>query len=378
MAANTEYNSISSKILGSERAVAPYLAREARSATRTEWDGWLRDSPGGGHFLQSYEWGEFKKRTGWKPVRVVLERHGEVVGVGQFLVYNTAPIPGLLMYCAKGPWLPWHDEEAVRAFFEGVRDIARYRGAHTIKIEPEVSEQHKDVKVILDELGFEKARYDLNLKTTLVVDLSRPEEDLLMKMKGKTRYNVRLASKKGVEVIEPEFEKGWETFYGWMKATSERKEGYLLRRSREYLHDVMRDMYDAGQGRLFFAVHEGRPLAGMYVFTFAKKYWYMYGASSEKQRNLKPNYLLQWEIMRWAKERGITHYDMVGVPKLEDLDESSSLWSVYKFKEGFGGEIADSLGCLDLPVRQMRAAAWHSFEPIYYRLYYKLKNNIFY
>ncbi len=134
------------------------------------------------------------------------------------------------MYCAKGPWLPWHDEEAVRAFFAGVRDIARHQGAHTIKIEPEVSEQQKDVKIVLDELGFEKARYDLNLKTTLVVDLSRPEEELLMKMKGKTRYNVRLASKKGVEVIEPEFEEGWETFYGWMKATSERKEGYLLRR----------------------------------------------------------------------------------------------------------------------------------------------------
>ena len=141
MAANTEYNSTSSKILGSDRAVASYIVKEARSITPTEWDGWLRDSPGAGHFLQSYEWGEFKKRAGWKPVRVVLERHGEVVGVGQFLAYNTAPIPGLLMYCAKGPWLPWHDEEAVRAFFEGVRDIARHQGAHTVKIEPEVSEQ---------------------------------------------------------------------------------------------------------------------------------------------------------------------------------------------------------------------------------------------
>jgi lipid II:glycine glycyltransferase (peptidoglycan interpeptide bridge formation enzyme) len=356
-----------------------YATRETRKATRAEWDGWLGDSPGGGHVLQSYEWGEFKRRQGWRPIRLVLQRGGKVVGLGQFLAYDTAPVPGCLMYCTKGPWLPWDDEEAVRAFFEGVREVARREGVHTVKIEPEVLEEQKDVKALLGEIGFRKARYDLNLKTTLVVDLSLPEEELLARMKAKTRYNVRLAARKGVEVVEPDdFEEGWETFYGWMRATSERKEGYVLRRSRAYLYGVMRDMYDAGRGRLFFAEHEGTPLAGMYVFTFGEKYWYMYGASSDKKRNLKPNYLLQWEVMRWAKQRGLTHYDMVGVPKLEDLDETNSLWSVYKFKEGFGGGIVDSLGCFDLPIKRARAAAWYRLEPVYYRLYYKLKDNVFY
>jgi lipid II:glycine glycyltransferase (peptidoglycan interpeptide bridge formation enzyme) len=366
------------EVRGSVRAPTSYTTREIQGVNRAEWDGWLRSSPGGGHVLQSYEWGEFKRRLGWKPVRLVLEKDGEVVGLGQFLTYNTAPIPGVLMYCTKGPWLPWDDGEAARAFFEGVRAIASREGAHTIKIEPEVPEQNKDTKAILGDAGFRKARYDLNLKSTLVVDLSLPEKDLLARMKGKTRYNVRLAARKGVEVVEPEFEESWETFYEWMKATSERKEDYILRRSRDYLRSVMQTMHDAGQGHLFFAKHGGTPLAGMFVFTFGEKYWYMYGASSDKKRNLKPNYLLQWEVMRWAKRRGLTHYDMVGVPKPEDLDESSSLWNVYKFKEGFGGEIADSLGCFDLPVKRGRAAAWYKFEPVYYRLYYKLNNNVFY
>ena len=210
------------------------------------------------------------------------------------------------------------------------------------------------------------------------MDLSYPEEQLLGRMKAKTRYNVRLAARKGVEVVQPEFDEGWETFYEWMKATSERKEDYVLRRSRDYLYGVMRSMHDAGQGRLFFAEHEGTALAGMYVFSFGEKYWYMYGASSDEKRNLKPNYLLQWEVMRWAKGRGLRHYDMVGVPKPEDLDESSSLWNVYKFKEGFGGELVDSLGCYDLSVKKTRAAAWYKLEPLYYRLYYKLNNNVFY
>ena len=377
MAADTNDNP-TAEVGGSVRSTTPYTVREARSVTRAVWDGWLRNSPGGGHVLQSYEWGEFKKRLNWRPVRMVLERDGEVVGLGQFLAYGTVPVPGALWYCTKGPWLPWHNEEAVRAFFEGVRDVARREGAHTVKIEPEVLEQEKNVKDVLGEIGFRKARYDLNLKTTLIVDLSLSEEKLLAKMKGKTRYNVRLAAKKGIEVVEPDFEEGWEIFYAWMKHTSERKVGYSLRRSRDYLHAVTRCMYDTGQGRLFFARHEGTPLAGIYVFTFGEKYWYMYGASGDEKRNLKPNYLLQWEVMRWAKERGLTHYDMVGVPKLEDLDESSSLWGVYKFKEGFGGEISDSLGCFDLPVKRARAAAWYKLEPLYYRLYYKLKNNIFY
>jgi peptidoglycan pentaglycine glycine transferase (the first glycine) len=378
MKPNTSAASLSPQAREPARDAAPHTTRELRSVTQAEWDSWLWGSPGGGHVLQSYQWGEFKRRLGWRPIRLVLEREGEVVGLGQLLAYNTAPVPGVLIYCTKGPWLPWDDEEAVRAFFEGVRSVARREGAHTVKIEPEVPEQRKDVKALLEEVGFRKARYDLNLKTTLIVDLSLPEEAVLARMKSKTRYNVRLAARKDVEVVEPEFEEGWETFYEWMKATSERKEDYVLRRSRDYLHAVMRAMHDAGQGRLFFAEHEGTPLAGMYVFAFGEKYWYMYGASSNEKRNLKPNYLLQWEVMRWARRRGLTRYDMVGVPKSEDLDESSSLWSVYKFKEGFGGEISDSLGCYDLPVKRIRAAAWYKLEPVYYRLYYKLKNNVFY
>jgi lipid II:glycine glycyltransferase (peptidoglycan interpeptide bridge formation enzyme) len=378
VAADTSYNS-TTEVRQPERTTTLYTTTEARRITRVEWDGWLRDSPGGGHVLQSYEWGEFKRRLGWRPIRLVLERDGAVVGLAQFLAYDTGPfVPGALWYCTKGPWLPWDDEEAVRTFFEGVREVARREGAHTVKIEPDVLEEQKDIKTLLGEIGFRKARYDLNLKTTLVVDLSLSEEELLARMKAKTRYNARLAARKGVEVVEPEFEEGWATFYEWMKATSERKEDYVLRRSRDYLYGVMRSMHDAGQGRLFFAEHEGTPLAGMYVFTFGEKYWYMYGASSDEKRNLKPNYVLQWEVMRWAKQRGLTHYDMVGVPKPEELNEGSSLWNVYKFKEGFGGELVDSLGCYDLPVKKTRAAAWYKLEPLYYRLYYKLNNNVFY
>ena len=377
MKANTSAANLSQQVHEPTRGAAPYTARELRSVTQAEWDGWLWDSPGGGHVLQSYQWGEFKRRLSWRPIRLVIERDGEAVGLGQFLAYSTGPVPGVLMYCTKGPWLPWDDEKAVRAFFEAVRTIAKREGAHTVKIEPEVLEQQKDVKALLGEIGFRKARYDLNQKTTLVVDLSLSEEELLGRMKGKTRYNVRLAARKGVEVVEPDFEEAWETFYGFMKDTADRA-GYPIRRSQEYLHDNMREMHEADRGNLFFAMQEGTPLAGIYVYTFGNKCWYIHGGSSNEKRNLMPNYLLQWEAMRWAKNRGLTYYDMVGVPRPGNLNEGDSMWGVYRFKVGFGGEIADFLGCLDLPVKPVRAAAWYRFEPVYYRLYQKLKHEVFY
>src|SRR5919202_5600324 len=88
-----------------------YTVVEEGTVSPSRWDGWLESSPGGGHILQSYEWGEFKRELNWEPVRVVLERDGQVAGLGQFLLYDTPLVPGTLMYCTKGPWLPWGDEE---------------------------------------------------------------------------------------------------------------------------------------------------------------------------------------------------------------------------------------------------------------------------
>ena len=360
-------------------ASATYTVREVGDVTPSQWDGWLREAPGGGHVLQSYAWGEFKRRSQWRPLRLVLERDGEVAGVGQFLAYNTMPVPGLLMYSTKGPWLPWEDEEAVRAFFSGAADLAGEAGAHTLKIEPEVPGGSTDVLALLEDIGFHEARYALNFDTTVTVDLAPPEEELLARMRKSTRYGVRKAAREGVEVVEPEdFESAWETFYGWMEDTVERKSGFTIRRPRGYLHDMMRTMRNAGQGHLFFAVHEGTPLAGVFVFTFGEKYWFMHGASSTEKRTYNPNHLLQWEVMRWARRRGIRYYDMVGIPKPEDRNEDDPYYGVYRFKIGFGGEVTDFPGCLDLQIRNARAEAWYRFEPAYYRLYYKLRGNVFY
>lgn len=362
--------------LGPARSTGHHTMREVRGATQADWDSWLQSTPGGGHILQSHEFGEFKRTVGWRPVRLVLERDGEVRGVGQFLVYSTPLVPGTLMYSTKGPWLPWDDEEAVRTFFRGVLTVAEREGAHTVKIEPEVLEGQTRIKDLLTEIGFEKARYNLQFKTTMIVDLSPSEEQLLANMKGKTRYNIRLAAKKGVEIVEDNSMAAREAFYELFKITAER-DGFSLR-PYEYYERLWRTMYAAGRAHLFFAMHDGQRLAGIYIHTFGHKYWYHLGASTNEKRNLMPAYLLQWEVMRWANARGITYYDMVAIPNPEKLNEDDPMWGLYRFKAGFGGEIREFLGCLDLPVRNVRAAAWYRFEPLYYRLHLRLRHDNYY
>jgi Acetyltransferase (GNAT) domain len=101
-----------------------------------------------------------------------------------------------------------------------------------------------------------------------------------------------------------------------MEDTAERKLSFAIRRPRGYLHDMMRTMHDAGPGHLFLAVHDGSPLAD--VFTFSEKYRFTHGVSRTEKRSYDPNHLLPWEVMRWARERGIKYYDMVGIPEPEN------------------------------------------------------------
>ena len=360
-----------------------YAVREANGLTREQWDSLVTASPGGGHALQSFTWGEFKENHGWKPLRLTFHRDGEVAGTAQFLLYNTLPVPGRLMYAPKGPWIDWDDPEAARAFFDGVKRIALENNVHTIKIEPEASRHEIEPKNTLEKIGFHHARYDLNFADTIVMDISPSEEGLMEGMTGKkgknTRYNIRVAGRKGVTVYRPEdFEWAFEKLWGWMQELSERREGFHLIRPREYLHEAARRLWDADQGRFFAAEHEGDTLAIAYFFDLGDKLWYMYSGSTSHKQNLNPAYLLQWEAIRWAKERGITYYDMVSVPPPGQRDESHPAYGVYRFKKGFGGEILEFIGCMDLPVKPRLAAAWYRLEPLYYRAYMRLKSDIFY
>jgi lipid II:glycine glycyltransferase (peptidoglycan interpeptide bridge formation enzyme) len=148
-----------------------------------------------------------------------------------------------------------------------------------------------------------------------------------------------------------------------MQLTAER-DGFGIH-TQAYYQAAHQLFVPAGQGRLLLAEHEGRLLAALVVFALDETACYMYGASSNEGRKLMPTYLLQWEAMLWAKEKGCRFYDLWGVPdedesvlESEFTRRSDGLWGVYRFKRGFGGQLVRTAGAWDLV-----------YAPQRYRLY---------
>ena len=358
------------------KSATTYTVRES-DLSASEWDELVAESPGGGHIFQSHAWGEMKRGLGWEPLRLVLEKDAEVIGTAQLLLYGILPIPGRFAFCPKGPWLPWDKEEAVKDFFEGSRSVAQEKGIHTLKVEPEIEEGDERTKALLRGIGFEKFRWDLNHKTAYFVDLTPTEDEIVANMKRGARYNARLAGRKGVEIVEDNSPKAQEEFWEMFEITA-RRNGFWYR-PREYQFRVWKAMFGADRAHLFFAEHEGERLAGALAYVFGRKCWYFQSATTNEKRNLKPTHLLQREMMLWAKRNGATRYDMMAVPGPKDLEnEDHPLHGVYEFKDGFGGEVNDFVGCLDLPVKPAQAKLWNRLEPWYYRAYRKLKKDIYY
>lgn len=318
---------------------------EARQ--RALWDSFVAASPYG-HVLQSWEWGEVKARSGWQVTRLALGVGEQWHAAAQIQV---RPLPfgfGKVAYVPKGPVLDYQDPALLRAMLNALRGFARAQGAISLKIEPEVVEP-SEVGAELVARGLTPAP-PVQLRSTIWVDLAPSEDKILAGMKQKTRYNIRLAARKGVEVSAA----GREDLAAWyaMYETTARRDGFTIH-DLAYYRAVLEHLQPAGLATLLLARYAGAPLAGIIIFLLGEKAQYMYGASSNESRNLMAPYLVQWEGMRWAKAHGATIYDLWGIPDV--LAENEDLWGVYRHKRGFGGEIVRYLGAYDL----VRSAARH-------------------
>ena len=302
------------------------------------------------HALQSYQWGQFKAKYGWTPLRLLFEEDGSVRAAASVLRRSFAYLPLCVMYVPKGPALDYSDDELLEHVLSALEGAARRHHAIFIKIDPDVcledlSEPTIQTISTLEKRGWRLSSEQIQFRNTALVDLTREEDDLLMAMKSKTRYNVRLAGRRGVEVRLGDLA-DLPLFYEMYVETSSRDE-FIIRPFAYYRH-AWQAFIGADLAQLFIAEYEGQALAGLILFRFGEKVWYMYGASRDLHRNLMPNHLLQWEAMRWAKAQGCTVYDMWGAPDI--FDESDPLWGVYKFKEGFGSQFVPHIGAYDYPV----------------------------
>jgi lipid II:glycine glycyltransferase (peptidoglycan interpeptide bridge formation enzyme) len=191
-----------------------------------------------------------------------------------------------------------------------------------------------------------------------LIDLRLDEEQLLANMKQKTRYNIRLAQRKGVAVRAASLAE-LPLLYRLYAQTAAR-DNFVIRDEQYYLR-LWSTMMQAGMAEPLIAEVQGEPVAGVVIFRFGRKAWYMHGMSSLAHREKMPNYLLQWEAMRRARAAGCEVYDLWGAP--DEFVESDPLWRVYRFKEGLGGKVVRHLGAWDLPIRGSAYWVYTRFLP---------------
>ncbi len=337
--------------------------------TRSEWGAFLSQHHEA-HVLQSGEWGELKSAFGWQVVRVGAGRSGEdSIVLGAQILFRRLPLGFSLAYIPKGPVGGGTSSDGLspevgwdwERLWPEVDNICRRRRAVFLKVEPDLWEPagvsydaervpHADSATpTVRPSGFRNSPQDIQPARTLLVDLTGEEDQVLARMKQKTRYNIRLAQKKGV-VVFPSADV--DTFHRLMVLTG-RRDAFGVH-SLAYYRRAYELFHPHGACELFLAAYQGEPLAGLMVFARGSRAWYFYGASADEQRERMPNYLLQWEAMRWARARGCTTYDLWGVPDVneENLEANftrytGGLWGVYRFKRGFGGHLRRAAGSWD-------------------------------
>jgi peptidoglycan pentaglycine glycine transferase (the first glycine) len=316
-------------------------------ADRSRWNEAVAKLPGN-HVLQSFEWGEFKAKYGWKLTRLLFEEGSQVQAAASVLCRQLPRFPLRVMYVPKGPLLDYGNGQLLSHVLASLEELARAQRAIFIKMDPDVRLEESKVTETLRDRGWRSSSEQIQFRNTILIDLRQSEDDLLASMKAKTRYNVRLAARRGVRVRmgDPD---DLALFYE-MYAETSRRDDFIIR-PFAYYHDAWGAFVEADLACLFLAEYEGEPLAGLIAFRFGQRAWYMYGASTEKHRNLMPNHLLQWEAIRWAKGEGCTVYDLWGAPDV--LSEDDPLWGVHRFKEGFGGQFVRHIGAYDYPVSRL-------------------------
>jgi peptidoglycan pentaglycine glycine transferase (the first glycine) len=344
------------------------------------WNSLISNFPDS-HILQTWEWGNVKSKYGWLPLQAIwyekpdgsyfytLDQQHEGLSpcAAALIMQRDIQIRGFptglkLLYVPKGPLLQdWGNAALRMRVLDDLKIIAKRQSATFIKIDPDVrigtgipgqnnaqqDELGESILKDLEALGWRYSNEQIQFANTVVLDLSASEDEILARMKPKTRYNIRLAERKGV-IVRQGSANDLELLYHLYAETAVR-DGFVIR-TMDYYHTLWNTFLNAGKAYILIAEADEQPIAALILFKFQRRAWFLYGMSREIHREKMPNYLLQWEAIHRSKQAGCQIYDLWGAPY--QFDENDPLWGVYRFKEGLGGQVVRHIGAWDLPVRR--------------------------
>ncbi|MFC2025828.1 lipid II:glycine glycyltransferase FemX [Chloroflexota bacterium] len=319
------------------------------------------------HILQTMEWGSIKDQFGWQPSFFVWRDECDFIVGAALVLERIILIPGFgsglrILYVPRGPLLDWVNHELRVKILQDLKGLARTRDAVFIKIDPDVcvgfgepgipgtTENKTGGEVVgeLSSLGWIKSKEQIQFQNTVIIDLSPDEDQLLANMKQKTRYNVRLAERKGVS-IRVGSDDDIDLLYQMFAETSVR-DGFVIR-DKNYYETVWSTFIQAKKAEPLIAEVRGEAVAGLINFYFSGRTWFLYGMSRDIHRKKMPNYLLQWKAICRAKAKESKYYDLWGAPDV--FEKNDPMWGVYRFKNGLGGTVVRNIGAYDLPVRKV-------------------------
>lgn len=321
------------------------------------WDDAAARSPGG-HVLQSTAWAQIRAAQGW---RAEFVRFGDPLPVA-LVLWRRVPVLGEMAYVPRGPIVVPGDAGGLERALHELAKLAADRGALMLKVDPELTPDLAAAP--LERTGYRRGADVQPVLATLVLDLSPDEDAILAGLEKDTRWSVRQAAKRGVEIREGADDAALRSFYDLYRVTGSRAR--FITRTWEYYSLVWRTLIGAGLARLRLAYVEGRAVAAAMTWRCGEREMYMYGASNDEGRKRYASYGLQWECITAAKASGALTYDLGGIP-VDPSRKDDPMYGPYLFKKGFGGTPRAYVGAHDSVARELPYRAYLAAEPLYTR-----------
>ena len=295
------------------------------------------------HFMQSSEWARVKGN--WKnEVILVRDDSGKIAGCMSVLIQKIPVLNYSMLYCPRGPVCDADDKIVFGKLMDSLKELAKREKAFIFRMDPAVPNSDENFRKMaeINEISLKSnINHDINkvIQPKYEMELSikdKTEDELLSSFSQKTRYNIRLAAKKGVTIEEGTID-DIDEFFSILTETSQRDQFTI--RNVSYYKKVYDIMKERDHVKLYFAKYNDKRIATTLEVIYGNKAWYLYGGSLREHSNVMPNYLLQWTMIKEAMKRGCEYYNFGGVSGY--IDEHASGYGVFRFKKGFNPEFIE-------------------------------------
>lgn len=326
---------------------------------KEKWNKFVSAYGGDGGLLQSWEWGEFQKSLDRRIIRIAAMGTAGDIKAAALMIQHDLHFDYSYLYCPRGPIGYNLRPKELEAFLNEISNVARQEKYFMVKADPAWITGNED---LLIDNGFRKSEHEVQPKCSFIIDLQKNEDELLARMKQKTRYNINLANKKGVVVRASIELADIEQFWQLVRQTSERSS--FKPHTKEYYKKQFETFVSHNTIQLYLAEYENKVIAAIMVAYFGKFATYLHGASSDLYRDVMAPYALQWQAIQDAKKSGILFYDFGGV---NGETYSNKKWSgITRFKVGFNElqKPTEYVGCFEKVINPVIYSAYKFVKQI--------------